>query len=88
LEELRNLTKAIKSNTFNQKESKEMWIKELSKIELTSQLTRNEIKRIEKEVALNRNTTMNMSQYLTKEINSINRQLYELEMKGRDLFLF
>ena len=86
MEDLRNLTKAIKSITLNQKESKEKWITKLSKMEIISQLTRNEIKRIEKDVALNRNTTLNMSQYLTKEINSIDRQLYELEMRGRAFF--
>ena len=60
-----------------------MWITKLSKMELISQLTRNEIARLEKDLALNRNTTMNMSQYLTKEINSIYKQIYELEMRGR-----
>ena len=52
-------------------------------MELISQLSRNEIARLEKDLALNRNTTMNMSQYLTKEINSIYKQIYELEMRGR-----
>ena len=55
-------------------------------MDLTSQLTRNEIARLDKILERNRNTTINMSQYLTKEINSINRQLYELEMRGRASF--
>ena len=45
-----------------------------------------EISRLDNVLELNRNTTMKMSQLLTKEINSINRQLYELEMRGRASF--
>ena len=63
-----------------------MWIITLSEMEITSQLIRKEIFRLDKVLERNRKTTINMYEYLTKEINSINRQLYELEMRGSPTF--